>query len=64
VLVLVYNSRTRSRLVWVKNEDFKKNILFCIKTWGLIGHTSFTKYRSPLSITVLDSSLQDASFNL
>jgi hypothetical protein len=45
-------------------KKFKKNILFCIKILGLIGHVSLTKYRSPLSITVLDSSLQDASFNL
>jgi hypothetical protein len=47
----------------VKNEEIKKNILFCIKIWSLIGHAPLTEYRSALSITVLDSSLQDASFN-
>jgi hypothetical protein len=42
-------------------KKFLKNDNFVLNFWDLIGHASVSKYPSPLSITVLDSSLQDAS---
>jgi hypothetical protein len=41
-----------------------KNDNFVLKFGDLIGHASVTKYPSPLSITLFDSSVEDASFNL
>jgi hypothetical protein len=41
-----------------------KNDNFVLKFGDLIGHASVTKYPRTLSITLFDSYLQDASFNL
>jgi hypothetical protein len=60
----MYNSQPITRLVFQKNEENFKKTLFVFKFADSIDHCSLAKYRIPLNFTLLDSSLQDASFDV
>jgi hypothetical protein len=60
----MYNSQSTTRLVFQKNKENLKKKLFVLKFADSIDHCSLAKYRIPLNFTLLDSPLQDASFDV